>query len=94
MSNPPEILDVYYDSELVRIDEDFGGWHCNPYNGHCGGCGQCIMAQASYSGHTFKVATKWQRCYRDFFYYPVVVRAHYLYHQLKTKLNRKDDLFL
>lgn len=90
-----DILDVYYGKELVRMDEDFGGVHCHPYEigDHCDGCGYCLMAQASYSGHTFKVATKVQRRYRDWFYYPVIIPIRNMLFRIKRKLAREDDFF-
>jgi hypothetical protein len=89
MTNPPEILDVYHGKELVRIDEDFGGWHCQQYTGgYCGGCGACIMAQASYSGHTFKAATRWQRWWRDTVYYPILLPIENFY---RRHLRKQDD---
>ncbi len=69
-----EIYDVYHGKELVRRDEDFSS-DCQGHwsdSGLCGGCGKCIMAQASYSGHHFVQIGKVERLWRDYVFYPLL----------------------
>ncbi len=40
--------------QTIDLDENCNPYAGGDYHGHCGGCGSCMGAQATYAGYTLK----------------------------------------